>query len=463
MLHHLNGRGNNLRTGLAIIAVGALVLSACSEAESSDSGSDGTRSSSEVAVDGGVVEGEGDGKTVLSRFEGAEWFEGDVPSPTAADPALEPVKVGFINVDSAPVAAMPVLHGAVDGFAAFANEELGGVDGRPIEIVACALGNALSPEEAAGCARQMVDAGVVAVLGGIGLSTGAALAILEENGIPWIGGIPVNEEEMSSPISFQFSGGSPGAFTAMAEQAVAIDGAEKVAVLYGDFPSIKAAAVDYGVAVSESLGAEVTGVEYPLVSQDYTTPVQKAVESDPDAILVSAADLSCAPIMQALSDLGTDAAIYMVGSCADPVAIDQVGEEKVVGTRFNIENRLDQTASPLADTEIYSAAMEQYAPDTLPESAATVAFRGAMNLWAVLNAIGADPTSEQVIEVFRESTDAPSFDGHPYTCSTPQIPSFPSMCAPQQVLAELAQGGELVEASDGWIDVPRVLEETINK
>jgi branched-chain amino acid transport system substrate-binding protein len=188
--------------------------------------------------------------------------------------------------------------------------------------------------------------------------------------------------------------------------------------------------------------------------------VQKAVETDPDAILVGAADLSCAPIMQALVDLRTTATVYMVGACADIKQLDKVGVDKLAGFRFNVEGRIDQTESTVADIQIYNAAMEKYAPDTTAQSAATVSFRGAMNLWAVLDEIGADATSEQIIEAFRNSRNEPSFDGHPYTCDGEQIPALPSMCASQQVIAELGGSGGFVEVSDGWIDVPTVLAET---
>ena len=234
------------------------------------------------------------------KYQGAEWFDGTVPEPTAADGTKEPIKVGFMNVDSGPVGAMPELHSSTDGAIEFINTELGGVDGRPIEIVPCLVSNPMSPDESQACARQLVDADVVAVLGGIGLSNGPALKVFEENGIPWVGGIPVNVDEMTSPVSFQFSGGSPGAFTAFAQDAVQEEGAKKVAVLYAEYPSIEQAAVGYGAAVAEALGAEVTKVSFPVVSQDYVAPVQKAVESNPDAIFVGAADLACAPIMQAI-------------------------------------------------------------------------------------------------------------------------------------------------------------------
>jgi branched-chain amino acid transport system substrate-binding protein len=462
--------GRTLLASAAVALAGALVsgaaLAGCSESDKANGSSTSSKTSGnelQVAPDGAIQPTAGDGKTVLSRFQGADWFHGKVPAPKAADTSKEPIKVGFMNVDSAPIGAMPELHTATDATQKFINDELGGIDGRPVEIVPCLLSNGLAPEEAAGCARKLVDAKVVAVLGGIGLSNGAALQIFQENGIPFVGGIPVNDDEMTSPVSFQFSGGSPGAFVGFAEQAVAKEGAKKVAVLYADYPSIKSAAVDYGAAVAKARGAEVTEVSFPMVSQDYTAAVQKAVEGNPDAIFVAAADLSCAPIMQAIVDLQTKATVYMVGSCADIKQLDKVGTDKLAGFHFNIENRIDQTADKLADTEIYNLAMQKYAPDTTPRGAATVAFKGGMNLWAVLDQLGPDATSAQIIDAFRKAKDAPSFDGHPYTCDGKQVPGKQAMCAPQQIIAVLKAGNQFVEASDGWIDVPKVLNETINK
>jgi branched-chain amino acid transport system substrate-binding protein len=105
--------------------------------------------------------------------------------------------------------------------------------------------------------------------------------------------------------------------------------------------------------------------------------------------------------------------------------------------------------------------MEKYAPETTPMSAATVAFRSAMNLWAVMEEIGPDATAEQITEAFRSSRDVPSFDGHSYTCAEEQIPGYPAMCAPQQVIAELQGRNQFVELSDGWVDVPTVIQETL--
>jgi len=445
------GRPRSLLVVAAVLA-GALLAAGCSEPEPTAATS---TTGLPIATDS-VEPTAGDGTTVLSRFPGATWFLGSVPAPEAADSSEPPILIGFTNVDSGPVGALPELHDAADAAVALINAELGGVGGRPVELVPCILSNPLSADESQACGRKFIDSGVVAVLGGIGLSNGPLIDVLEQNGVPYVGGIPLNQPEMTNPVSFQFSGGSPGAFTAFAQDAVQAKGAQRVAVLFAEYPAIQDAALNYGAAVARDLGAEVVEVPFPMVSQDYSAAAQKAAESQPDAIFVGAADLACAPIMQALADLGSTAQVYMVGACADPKQIAKVGAERVVGYRFNVEGRIDQ-GDGLADTEIYTLALQKYSPDTSSRSAATVGFRSAMNLWAVLDRLGPDATSAQVLEAFRSAVDAPSFDGHPYTCDGRLIPALPSMCAPQEVIAELTGPDQFREASDGWIDVPAIL------
>lgn len=403
----------------------------------------------------------GDG-SVVSRWAGSPWLMGTVPeTATAADPALPPVKVGFMNIDSGPVAATPELHGATDAAVEFINTELGGVGGRPIELVFCETD--LGVDKAQACARLMVEQGVVAVLAGLNLSAGAATKILEDNDIPWVGGIPLDVAEMSSPIAFQFSGGAPGAFVAFADHAAHELKAEKVAVLYANTPQISVAAVDYGVAMLRALGVDVTEVAFDLTTQDYASIMQRATEAAPDAIVVGAADFACPKVMQAVADLAIDTTIYMVGSCADAKWIDQVGAASVAGTIFNIESRVERPGPYDADIDVYRSVIEQYGEGVNAKGAATVAFRGAMNLYAVLDQLGPDATATQVIAAFRAAKDRPSFDGYPYTCDGKQIPNLPSLCASQEVLVRIGADGEtFTEVSDGWIDVPALVAEYLS-
>jgi len=445
------------RTLAALIAALSITaVAACSEADTPEAAS--TTAVPTTRGSGAPEPKAGDG-SVVSKFAGSPWLLGDVPErATPADSSKPPIKVGFMNIDSGPIAATPELHQATDAAIAFINAELGGVGGRPIEIVFCETD--LGVDKAQACARLMVEQQVAAVLGGLNLSAGAATKILEENDIAWVGGIPLDPAEMASPIAFQFSGGAPGAFVAFADHAAHVLGAKRVAVLYANTPQISVAAVDYGIAMLKALDVDVTEIAFDLTTQDYASIVQRAAEASPDAMLVGAADFACPKVMQAIADLALDTTIYMVGSCADAKWIEQVGAEKIAGTIFNIESRVERTGPYDADIEIYTSVIDQYGKGVNAKGAATVAFRGAMNLYAVLTDLGDDPTSAEVIDAFRGAKERKSFDGYPYTCDGKQIPELPSLCASQEVLVSIAADGQTFsEESDGWIDVPKLVAE----
>ncbi len=452
MVNREDGRRPPTRAVAAVIMAMTVVLG-CSETDpAAEAPAEDPSTESTAGSDGSVV----------SRFGGSEWFMGTVPAEaTAADSSLEPVRIGFINTDSGPIAALPELHQGTDAAIAFINAELGGIDGHPLELVPCQTD--LSPESAQACARSMVSEGVPVVLGGLSISSDAAVAVLEDNGIGWIGGLPLNQAEMTSDHSIQFSGGSPSAFAAFADHAAHTVGAETASVLYANVPQIAAAATDYGVALLEDFGVDVTQITFDLSTQDYATIATKADESDPDVIVVGAADAACSKVMEALDAIGSDATVYMVGSCADPKWIDAVGSEAVAGTIFNIEGRFDQSTIESADNDIYLDAIDVYGEaDLNAAGAATVAFRSTMNLYSVLDELGADGIdAASILETFHAARDRPNFDGHAYTCDGRQIPELPSMCSPQQVLIEFEGPTPLdfVESSDGWIDVPAVLDE----
>lgn len=431
----------------------ALLAAACSESGSGDGSSNSAASTTAPAGPASTVAG--DGRTVLSKFAGQTWFKGPIPEPSAADQSKPPLRVGMINADAGAIATLPELRGASEAAAKFINTELGGVGGRPIELVGCSVD--ISPEQSQLCARKMVDEKVVAVLAGIDVASGAAIKVLNDAGIPWIGGIPLNFDEMSSKLTFQFSGGTPGAFTAFAHYATETLKAKKAAVVYVDLAQVKSAAVDYGVALLEKKGVQVTQVPFAITTQDYAAIIQRAVQDQPDVLIVGAADFACPKALQAVADLKVTATVMMVGSCADAKWLQQVGIDKAKGTIFNVEGRLDLKGVDAVDQAIYTDAMTRYGAGTNAVGAATVGFRGAMNLWSVLSGMTTEITPGSIADAFRAAGNRPSFNGHPFTCDGRQVPALPGLCAPQQVLGRLTDVNVLEEVSDGWVEVPQIL------
>lgn len=366
--------------------------------------------------------------------------------PTAADG--EPIVIGMVNQVDSPAGAYPELNIAAQAFIDWINTEAGGVDGRPIELEVCNTG--FSAEGSTACGQQFVQSGAPVVLGGIDVF-GNAIDTLRDNGIPYVGGIPVSVNSMQSDNSFQFSGGTWGAAVAFAYHAAEVTEAESVSVVYGEFGSI-ATGAEYAEETLRSLGVDdVTTVPYPIVSTDLSSPMQAAWASEPDAMIVLAADAGCNAAFDAAHTIGVDATLYFVGACASPSIVDQVDVEVLEGTWFNVEGPVDRQ-NPSPDFIFYDSVLAAAAPELAPASAATVSARSVMNLWAKLSELGADNiTPDAITEAFRTAVDEPSFTGHPYTCDGKQFGTLTAACSPQQIMVHV-HNGVLTQSGD-WIDV----------
>lgn len=376
---------------------------------------------------------------------------GDAVPDEAATAAGDPFVIGMINQENTPLGSYPELSSATRSAVDFVNDQLGGVHGRPVELRVC--NTEFSPEGSTACAQQFVQADVAVVLGGIDVF-GNAIDTLADNGIPYVGGIPISTQSVESPNSFQWSGGTWGATVAFAHHAATEAGADTVAVVYPEFGPISSSA-EYGRATLEAAGvAEVVMVPYPITATDLTSPLQAAAAAQPDALLMLAADTGCKGTFDGRETVGITARLYLVGACAAPAIIEEAGTAKTEGTVFNVEGPIDPDGDT-ADFSLYQAVAMEYGDGFDPVGAGTVTFRSFMNLYRVLAGLDeADLTPEGITEALRSQREAPSFMGHPSTCDGEQLAGLPALCSPQQILAEMREG-ELVQISD-WIDVGQI-------
>ena len=421
-----------------LIAVLALVGAACSEPEDTTSGDTGDTADTIVECSAEQLE------QCALESSIAELVPDE---PVAADG--EPFRIGMVNQENTPAGSFPELSQAVQAAIEYVNAELGGLDGRPIELEVC--NTEFSAEGSTACGQRFVEAGMPVVLGGIDVF-GNAIDVLADNEVPYAGGIPISTQSVQAENSFQWSGGTWGAAVAFAEHAATELEAERVAVVYGEFGSITEAA-EYGRTVLERHGIETQLVPYPIVATDLTSPMQAAATSDPDAIIVLAADTSCRAAFEAISTLGLGAQKYFVGACAAPTIIESVDPASSDGTIFNVEGPISRTSpEPDPDFTLYQSVLSAYSDGLDPVGAGTVSFRAFMNLYSVLRGLGADgATSSAIDEALAAQRDASSFMGHPYTCDRQQFEGLPAMCSPQQILGRM-EDGELQQIGS-WYDV----------
>jgi branched-chain amino acid transport system substrate-binding protein len=379
---------------------------------------------------------------------------GTVPdAPVAADVSLEPIRIGMINQEDTPLGSFPEMRFAADAAVNWINAELGGVDGRPLELVWCV--SAFSAEESQACAQELVQDDVVALVGGINVMAQSALPVLEQNGVPIVGGIPAGLAEQRSDLVFAFSGGTVGAMAAMLQHAVD-NGAKKAVVAYGDFDAFEVSA-DYARRVGEYLGLEMKLVKFPVVATDFLPVLTQAADFGADAVIVGAADSACVPVMQTFRDLDIDAQLYLTGACAaEPIIAAAEGAN--LGVVFNSEG---PGSTDSVEGTIFDEVTDEY-NNGPAKAAGTVGFRGMMNLYSLLVDLGGDGvTREALVDLIRQSTDRPSFWGHPYTCDGKQVPGLPALCAPQQTLFTMAVNDEIDYIAD-WIDTAALFAAAID-
>ncbi len=427
-------RGSALIAGIALLAAG---LGACSESsETGTTGSSGVPGGGDDCNKGSVVACIGD-DTTLGKI---------AHSPVAAKG--DPILIGMINQEAGAAGAFPELSAADRAAVAFINNELGGVNGRPIQLEVC--DTKFSPAGSIACAQQMIEKKVVAVTGGIDVF-GDGIKILSDNGVPFVGGIPVSTASASVPTSFQFSGGIWGALLAFAHYATNNLQAKSVSILYTDFGPITDGA-NTTKDVLEKLGVKVQMVPFPVITTDYLTPITQAVQSNPDAIIVGTADTGCVPSFRAAEELKTKAALFFTGACAAPKILESAGASATEGAYFNIEQILPKPGTVDPDTRLYNLVLAKYAPGLDPASAGTVAFRSTMNLYTQMDSLGSKATDHKsLIASFKKAVDHPSFNGHSYTCDGKDFPGLPAICTSEEAIVQNVKG-TLVPRT-GWIDV----------
>ena len=340
--------------------------------------------------------------------------------PGARNPATgPPIVVGLINQEDAPVGSFPEVRRSAEAAARYVNEELGGVDGRPLQLEACTTRG--TPESSQACANQLAGKQPVAVLGGIDLGAAASLPVLQRAGIPYLGGSPTLAEELNSPASYMLAGGTVADLLGQAEYALNTLKAKRVAAVYVDLPGLLTTVVQASDVVLRAKGAtSVKTVAEKADAADFTTALTSANNSNPDVIFVVFPAQSCARIMQARQALAIKAKMFYPGACAAQSVVDAAGSG-ADGAFFG------SGYLPFGDPSPDVAAWRDRAKGTSVLSQA--GFSVVMNLYQLLGEAD-EVTPAALTDRLKSTKGHANFMGHDYTCDRKQLPLLSSVCNP---------------------------------
>lgn len=201
----------------------------------------------------------------------------------------------------------------------------GGINGHELKLITCNEG--ADPNKAADCARQAVDEGVAAVVGGFTANGDVMMPILEEAGIPWFGPPGISSAELSSPNSFMLTSGVLG-LAGLGAKAAA-DGCETVASVNYDLPSAGEISqlVDVGLASGGAPASDL--IKVPPTTTDFSSIAQETV--DYDCAIFGTPPQPFIGIATAAKSLGSDTRYYLVPGGLTSFVTD-TGGDAVEGT-----------------------------------------------------------------------------------------------------------------------------------
>src|SRR3954454_21323062 len=202
----------------------------------------------------------------------------------------------------------------------------GGIGGHELKLITC--NDSADPNKAADCARQAVDEGVAAMVGGFTANGDAVMPILEAAGIPWFAPPGISSGELSSSDSYPITSGVLG--LAGLGQMAAADGCDKVASVNYDLPSAGQIAQLVDLALTNQGHEKSTLIKVPPTTTDFSTIAQET--SDFDCSMVGTPPQAFLGVAAAGAQLGSTTKYYVVpGGLTDSVA--QNGGDAVEGTK----------------------------------------------------------------------------------------------------------------------------------
>jgi len=356
----------------------------------------------------------------------------------------EPVALGLLTVGGGfPGTAGPQEVAVAEAAVQFPNNERGGVQGRPFELLV--EEERADAGRAAEAARAFVEAGVSAVFGLGVVWADAGLPILEDASLPWMGAA-VNPREFTSPVSFPLIGGVPAEFAALARHFAGSSGARRFSVVSPDLPPADDA-VDLFASMLARRDAEIVGrVPVALDAVDMGAALSRALEPSPDVVVPFLGGAQAVSVMEASSTAGSEVPLAFIGTAMEDDAVFTPAGDAADGTLHCAEFLpYDDPSHP--EVREFHEALARYS-DFPPTSWAQGSFGSVVTIADIIEATGPDP-----VDVLAYLTDV---DGQEVYMASSMARSNAPDDHPQLTNVDCLmlerRDGRLVDVGGGWIN-----------
>jgi branched-chain amino acid transport system substrate-binding protein len=436
----------NWKRAAALVALVALVAGACGDSDDDADEAGATTS----AGDGATTTAAAD-TTAAPETTGATETTGGAATTGAGAAEGEPILVGWHNLEGG-VISLPEIREGFETAVDYINTELGGVNGRPIEVLVCNVDG--SPESSVGCANQFVENDVVTAAQGVDIGGDALLPILAEAGVAEVGWLPFGPQQRLAVGDAFFFGSASPSFAMSSVLALQELGAQKIEFIFQDVPSAHSYQDDVIAPLAEELGLEINTQFYDPAAPDWATITATAMASQPDAIGSPAIpEPDCVGMVTALKAANYTGDIWGAG-CS--VFIDVLGPEVAQGVYTYADVYIpdvmaDAPPEVAEELQTYVDLMTAAGLEDKIEGFAQGGFGVAMDLYTALSQMEGDIDSTTFLEHMQTATGR-RFMGQDFNCDGSAWPGE-TACQVGVIIYQVGPDGNRVMASDGFADI----------
>jgi len=344
-----------------------------------------------------------------------------------------PVKVGLINDEGGTASSWPEIRIGTQAAVQYANQYLGGIAGRPVQLDICESKG--TPASSAACANQMIADHVVAVLHGIDSDSGATAQTLMNAGIPVISTAPASSQEELGQLSFSLTGGATAFIAAMGQWMSQQH--YKSSVFFAENAPGGAALFTSAVSFLKKLGISTKLVLVAPGTADITPQMDAAVAQHPDFYWMAGDAGLCLSFLRSYRAAGSPGHFGLIGQCTGSQITSTVSIAGAIVPAY---------ALPLGsgyESRLYQAVLAAYAPGTDPSGLAYVGYTMALGMVRALHGMTGLVTTRTITAKLRAAKNVPlpAAPDTTFTCNGQQVPPFPAPCSDTVLITRLdAQG-----------------------
>lgn len=289
----------------------------------------------------------------------------DDDAPAAEAPSGEPIKImqwttgEGLGVGSELAAAAEAAVETINAAGGIPDPD--GGENRPIELLSCEIPLDDAGSESERCARETIDAEVVAVTSKYPGDDDAVKAVTEA-GIPIVDAFAVSGgEDVTNELSFPLSGG--GATLSVALGAALQDaGAEKIIPALADSPSAREFPDMMSQLLENGEDDLLPAVYYPLdASADVTSYAAQVIEEEPDGVAIVHSADGTARMIRALREGGFTGEIAVGGFNLPQAQVENLGD--MADGVIVVSNFAAATTEGDETIDRFNEGMDEYAED----------------------------------------------------------------------------------------------------